>query len=80
MRSIDARSLPLRYVYETDDGRRQFELTLDRYREVNGVPWPHRLVATGTMGVVVIEQRNVEINGELAPNAFVPPRRAEKQP
>lgn len=77
---VDRRTLtPRRYVYD-DSGQRQFELTLDRYRVVNGIPWPHRLVATGAMGRVVIEQRNVEINGELAPNAFVPPRRAEKQP
>ena len=75
---VDRRTLtPRRYVY--DDGRQAFEFVLDRYREVDGVPWPHRLVATGYMGVVLIEQRNVEINGELAPNAFVPPRRAEKR-
>lgn len=75
---VDRRTLtPRRYVY--DDGRRNFELVLDRYREINGVPWPTRLTATGTMGTVVVEQRNVEINGELAPNAFVPPRRAEKR-
>lgn len=76
---IDRRTLtPRRYAYD-DSGQRRFELALDRYREINGVPWPTRLTATGTMGTVVIEQRNVEINGELAPNAFVPPRRAEKR-
>ncbi len=75
---IDRRTLtPRRYVY--DDGAHQFELALDRYREVNGVPWPMRLVGTSSMGRVVIEQRNVEINTELAPTAFVPPRRAEKR-
>lgn len=77
---VDRRTLtPRRYVYD-DNGERNFELALEEYRVVNGIPWPHRLVATGTMGRVVIEQRNVEINGGLAPNAFVPPRRAEKQP
>jgi hypothetical protein len=76
---IDLRTLtPRRYVYN-DYGERQFELVLDQYRDVNGIPWPHRLVAAGEMGTVVIEQRNVEINGEVAPDAFVPPRRAEKQ-
>ena len=77
---VDRRTLtPRRYVYHKDGGP-YFELALDRYRENNGVLWPTRLEATGTMGRVVVEQRNVEINGELAPNAFVPPRRAEKQP
>lgn len=75
---VDRRTLtPRRYLLE--DGEHRFEIVLDRYGEFNGVPWPTRLVGSGTMGKVVIEQRSVEINGELAPNAFVPPRRAEKR-
>ena len=75
---VDRRTLtPRRYVFEGDDF--EFELTLDRYREFNGVPWPTRLVAKSERGTVAIEQRDVEINGELAENAFVPPRRAEKR-
>jgi hypothetical protein len=73
---------PRRYAILADGptGVPDFELALDRYRDVDGVPWPHRLVATSGVGRIVVEQRNVEVNGELAPNAFVPPRRAEKQP
>ena len=75
---VDRRTLtPRRYILE--GGEHEFELALDRYGTFDGVPWPTRLVATGSMGTVVVEQRNVEINGELAPNAFVPPRRAEKR-
>jgi hypothetical protein len=76
---VDRRTLtPRRYVFDGGDAF-EFELTLDRYRDVNGVAWPTRLVANSPRGSVAIEQRDVEINGELADNAFVPPRRAEKR-
>lgn len=75
---VDRRSLtPRRYVYE--DSARSFELKLEHYRPINGVMWPTRLVASGEMGSVRIDQRNVEINGELPDSAFTPPRRAEKR-
>lgn len=74
---VDRKTLtPRRYV--TTDG---FELRLERYREINQLPWPTRLIARNpSAGTVIVQQRNIEINGELAPNAFVPPRRAEKRP
>jgi outer membrane lipoprotein-sorting protein len=68
---------PRRYVYEEEGPR--FELEMLDYRQINDVLWPTKLIARGEMGTVTIEQRNVEINAELAPNAFVPPRRAEKR-
>jgi hypothetical protein len=68
---------PRRYLF-TGDGS-QFELLMDRYVSINGILWPTLLTASGPMGKIVIEQRNVELNTELAPNAFVPPRRAEKR-
>jgi outer membrane lipoprotein-sorting protein len=75
---VDRRTLtPRRYVYESSAER--FELRLERYRDVNSIPWATRLVASSGMGRVIVDQREVEINGELAPNAFVPPRRAEKR-
>ena len=75
---VDRRTLtPRRYVYESSADR--FELRLDRYRDVNGIPWATRLVASSGAGRVTVEQREVEINGELATNAFTPPRRAEKR-
>jgi hypothetical protein len=58
----------------------RFELKLSQYREFNGILWAMRLEAISGMGRVVIEQREVEINGELAPQAFVPPKRAERRP
>ena len=57
-----------------------FTLALERYADFAGVVWPTRIVATSAGGKVKIVLRDVEINGELAPSAFVPPRRAEKQP
>jgi outer membrane lipoprotein-sorting protein len=75
---VDRRTLtPRRYVYE--DSGRKFELKMERYQQIDGVAWPTRLVARGDVGSVVIQQRDVEINHELAPQAFVPPRRAEKR-
>ena len=72
--------------YHLDDpgrdsaGKSAFTLSLGRYADFGGVVWPTRIVATSAGGTVTIVLRDVEINGELAPNAFVPPRRAEKQP
>jgi hypothetical protein len=66
-------------TYRYDDSGPRFSLNLEEYREINGVLWPTRLIARGSMGTVTIEQRNVEMNRELAENAFVPPRRAEKR-
>jgi outer membrane lipoprotein-sorting protein len=75
---VDRRTLtPRRYVYEGSADR--FELRMENYRSVGATPWPARLVAASGSGTVVVEQRNVEINGELAENAFTPPRRAEKR-
>lgn len=72
---------PRRYVMLDDQGRERFTLTLDRYRtEDGGVAWPGRLTARSESGQVVVEYRDVELNGELAPGAFVPPKRAERLP
>lgn len=68
---------PRRYVF--DSSAERFELRMERYRDINGVAWPTRLVAGSGSGRVIVDQRNVEINGELAENAFIPPRRAEKR-
>jgi hypothetical protein len=72
---------PRRFYSEAQgSGEGRFELKLSRYREVNGIPWAMRLEAVSEMGRVAVEQRDVEINGELAPQAFVPPKRAERRP
>ena len=79
---VDRATLTPRRFYSDaqSSGAERFELKLSKYREVNGVPWATRLEAISAMGRVAVEQRDVEINGELAPQAFVPPKRAEKRP
>jgi hypothetical protein len=79
---VDRATLTPRRFYSDPQGTsdERFELKLTNYREVNGIPWAMRLDATSGMGRVVVEQRDVEINGELAPQAFVPPKRAERRP
>lgn len=55
-----------------------FTLTPMQYRTIDGILWPTRLIARGDTGTIDIELRDVELNGELPPAAFVPPRGAEK--
>jgi outer membrane lipoprotein-sorting protein len=72
---------PRKYAMLDDKGITRFTLTLDRYRQFPGdVVWPTRLVADSDAGQVEIELRDVEVNPELPPGAFVAPRRAEKLP
>jgi hypothetical protein len=71
---------PRRYRVLDSTGVERFTLTMERYEVIQGIPWPVRLCAHSENGLIVIELRNVELNAELAPNAFVPPRRAEKIP
>ena len=78
---IDAATLtPRRYVMSDESGRPRFALELSDYRLVDDVPYAHRYVATSDEGVIRIALRDVELNGDLAPEALRPPRRAEKLP
>lgn len=78
---IDRRSLlPRRYVMSDANGVARFTLELSDYRNVAGHPFAHRYVATSDQGNILIVLRAVELNTELAVNAFRPPRRAEKLP
>ncbi|HZL37994.1 MAG TPA: hypothetical protein VFC78_21945 [Tepidisphaeraceae bacterium] len=69
---------PRQYTLLDARGVRRFMLSLDRYELVNGIAWPVHLDAHSDGGRIEIELKNVELNGELAPNAFVPPRRAQR--
>lgn len=71
---------PRKYTLIDPEGRGRFSLTLDHYTLVSGVPWPGRMTAVNDGGTIVVTLRTVEINGEVAPEAFKPPRRAEKLP
>ena len=71
---------PRRYRMLDPAGRTRFILALSDYGMFNGVPWPTRLLATSDDGRISVRLSDVELNGELAPAAFTPPRRAEKLP
>jgi len=78
---VDRRTLtPRRYRMFDPAGRARFTLALSDYGVFNGIAWPTRLDARSDEGRIGVKLSDVELNGELAPNAFRPPRRAEKQP
>jgi outer membrane lipoprotein-sorting protein len=71
---------PRKYSVFDADGVLRFTLTLDHYDLIGGIPWAVKLTAKSEGGLITIELKDPELNGELAPNAFVPPRKAEKMP
>ena len=71
---------PRRYRLLDPSGRTRFTLAFSEYHLFDSVPWPTRLLATSDDGRIAVRLKDVELNGELAPNAFKPPRRAEKLP
>jgi outer membrane lipoprotein-sorting protein len=71
---------PRRYTLVDPQGRKRFTLTLDRYTLINGIPWPRRTTAVSDTGTIVVDLRSVDLNTDLPPGAFKPPRRAEKLP
>jgi outer membrane lipoprotein-sorting protein len=71
--------VPRRFYSRGPEGQR-VELKMDEYRAYpGGVTWPDEIEAVSEMGSILIQMRNVEVNRELAPGAFVPPKRAEKR-
>ena len=78
---VDGQTLtPRRYVLRDPEGNERFSLTLSNYKVINDTPFAHRYTARSEFGEIIIETRDVELNGDLAPAAFTPPRRAEKLP
>lgn len=72
---------PRVYRFNDEQGKTRFTLILNNYRQISGEPFPTEMVAKGDgVGQVRVELVNVEINSEMAPKAFVPPRKAEKLP
>lgn len=79
--TVDRSTLtPRRYDLVDDQGSRRFSLVLDHYTTVNNLVWPRRFIATSEQGTINIELREIELNGDLPPGAFVPPKRAERLP
>jgi hypothetical protein len=76
---IDRSTLTVRRHTVLDDKRvGRFTIEYDRYRMVDGLPWPMRLRARGEQGLIEVQFDDVQLNGPPAPQAFVPPKRAEK--
>jgi outer membrane lipoprotein-sorting protein len=71
---------PRRYVIKDRVGAERFSLTLGDYAEFGGIAWPRKVEAVSQAGRILIELRDVEINGDLPPGVFHPPARAEKMP
>jgi len=79
---VDRKTLtPRRLILRDDRGAQRFALTLSRYTDSGtGIVWPRRIEASSESGQILIELRDVEINGEIPPTAFKAPARAEKLP
>lgn len=82
---IDPNTLTARrYEFAGPDGAVVHSLTMDRYGvlslETGAIVWPRRVIAEGAEGRVTVLFDDIEFNGEPAPGAFVPPRRAVRRP
>ena len=76
---VDRQTLtPRKYTIFDPQGVARFTMELSKYREIDGIPFACKYVGTSDMGVITIALDDVELNTELAPAAFIPPRRAEK--
>lgn len=78
---IDRDTLTTQSCYaHNDEGDELFHLTLQRYRRFDEVVFPTRIhgIAGGNEITWMLDE--VELNEPPAPRAFVPPRRAVKQP
>lgn len=74
---VDARTLtPRRYEVRSSSGEIVYTVHLDRYRHYGAIIWPERIAFESGAGTMTIDIQEAEFNGELAPLAFDPPRRA----
>jgi len=67
-------------TYLDEQGRVNQMMTFEAYKEVNNIAWPMRVSGKGDNGNFDIHFSRVAINEELSQRAFVPSRRAKKQP
>ena len=75
--SVDARTLtPRHYEVRGSAGEIVYTVHLDQYRHYGEIIWPQRIVFESRAGTMTIDIQEAEFNGELAPLAFEPPRRA----
>jgi outer membrane lipoprotein-sorting protein len=69
---------PRQYEMRDPRGVLRMRLALGDYRLVGGTPWPMKLNARSGDGRIDVRLKDVELNQDLPPNAFKPPRRADK--
>lgn len=88
---VDRQTLTARSFVITDpQGVTRLSLRLERYRLIDRTPWPMRMIlelprpvgpsASQEPARLTIRFDELEINPELPAGAFVPPRRAVRQP
>ncbi len=79
--TIDRKTLTVSQIQiEDENGERKFELQFRDYQAFNTHVWPTLIRAIRESGVIEIKLSEIEINGQLPENAFVPPARAERLP
>ena len=69
-----------RYELAQAGGAKRFSLILSGYDQFHGIAWSTTLDATSEGGRIRVELRDVELNGPIPPEAFIPPHGAEKLP
>ncbi len=72
--------MPRQYQMLDGTGKAHLTLSLDKYNQIKGIPWPMRITAVSDAGRMVVDLNEVELNADLAAGAFKPPPRAEKLP
>jgi hypothetical protein len=71
---------PRRYTVLDDTGAARSTLTLDRYRDFDGLLWPTSIQAASESGTVMVFIDSARFNEGLPEAAFNPPVAAVKQP
>ncbi|MBC7772600.1 MAG: hypothetical protein H7210_08920 [Pyrinomonadaceae bacterium] len=78
---IDRATLtPRRFVLAPPGDGKDMEIVLDRYALFGDIVWAGRMQFRGPGGTIMIRFADLELNGEIAENAFVPPGRATRLP
>lgn len=69
---------PQRFEVRDAEGALLRTLLLERYRTIDGIAWPHRMILKSPRGRIIIDMSAVKLNGELPVDAFVPPNNASR--
>jgi hypothetical protein len=76
---VDRDTLTVRsFALLDEQGVERYRLTLDDYREINGLVIARRLTGHGEEGRFTLRLDHIEVNEDLAPGAFDPPPGARK--